>query len=138
MKFTFIPQQVCLVLAGVFGGVAFVAQCAVQDTAIIKEAIADPLSLVDNLATISSQVSQLHAAVTSQTPASLQDIRAVIADTVPAAAPVVNVAEAAGAATVVQITPQNAAGGAGCCAGYITGIYRTTGTGSIITKPIKH
>lgn len=45
-KFHVIPDLISAILAGAFAAIAFVAQCAVDDGALLKNALHDPLSLI--------------------------------------------------------------------------------------------
>jgi hypothetical protein len=61
-------------LNGFFIGIASIAQAAVKDVNLIKEAIADPATLINSLPDLINQVKEVHAAVTQPTRLTLNDL----------------------------------------------------------------
>lgn len=73
-----IPQLVEGIVLGAVGGVGIFAQCAVQDNALIKKVLADPLKsipdIVDALPELVGQMKQIHAAMILPTKVGLSDV----------------------------------------------------------------
>lgn len=78
MKFNVVPQQYLLVAAGMFAGIAFIAQCAVKDLNLLQGLLNDPASIAMALPELIDQVNQIHTVITTAKPLTPEDAGAQI------------------------------------------------------------